>query len=76
MDGEVYSFPLAPNLQLLAFCQTILALPLILVWALQRWRRMMLNFIQLPQSIQPPEQGRWRNRSNSAHATGNGNDTT
>ena len=37
--GGVRSFPPPPNYPLLAVCQTILALPLVLLWALLCWRR-------------------------------------
>ena len=37
--GDVVSFPLRPNYSLLALCQAILALPLIMLWAALRWRR-------------------------------------
>jgi hypothetical protein len=36
---DVHQLPLSINYRLLALCQTILALPLILVWALLKWRR-------------------------------------
>jgi len=36
-DGEVRRYP-APNWPLLALCQTLLALPLILLWLALRWR--------------------------------------
>jgi hypothetical protein len=38
-DGTVYHLPPPVNYPLLALCQTILALPLILIWAVLRWRR-------------------------------------
>jgi hypothetical protein len=38
-SGAVHRLPLPPNLPLLALCQTILALPLILLWSILRWRR-------------------------------------
>ena len=38
-NGAVYRMPLRVNWPLLALCQTILALPLILLWAVLRWRR-------------------------------------
>ena len=38
-DGNVYAMPPPPNYPLLALCQTILALPLVLLWAALRWRR-------------------------------------
>jgi hypothetical protein len=38
-DGSVYRLPLPVNWPLLALCQSILALPLILLWALLRYRR-------------------------------------
>ena len=37
-DGIVRSFPPRINYPLLALCQTILALPLIMLWATLRWR--------------------------------------
>ena len=37
--GGVRSFPPPPNYPLLALCQTILALPLVMLWAVLRWRR-------------------------------------
>jgi len=38
-DGNVHRLPLCLNYPLLILCQTILALPLILLWAMFRWRR-------------------------------------
>ena len=38
-DGVVYRLPLQLSWKLLALCQTILALPLVLLWAALRWRR-------------------------------------
>jgi len=38
-DGSVYRAPPKVNWVLLVLCQTILALPLVLVWAVLRWRR-------------------------------------
>jgi hypothetical protein len=38
-DGAVHRLPLQTNWPLFALCQTILALPLILLWAMLRWRR-------------------------------------
>jgi len=37
--GLVYALPVGPNYPLLALCQAILALPLVLLWAIMRWRR-------------------------------------
>ena len=37
--GEVYQLPLSVNYPLLALCQAILALPLVLTWLALRWRR-------------------------------------
>jgi hypothetical protein len=37
-DGAVHRLPLLCNYPLLALCQTILALPLIFLWAILRWR--------------------------------------
>jgi hypothetical protein len=42
IDGgtcSVHSLPLVVNWPLFALCQTILALPLVLLWAILRWRR-------------------------------------
>ena len=39
LDGSVHRLPYVVNWSLLALCQTILALPLVLLWALLRWRR-------------------------------------
>jgi hypothetical protein len=36
---SVYRIPQTPNWPLLALCQTILALPLVMLWAVLRWRR-------------------------------------
>jgi len=38
-NGDVRRLPLRVNWPLVAFCQTILALPLILLWMVLRWRR-------------------------------------
>jgi hypothetical protein len=38
-DGKVYQFPCPVNYRLLAVCQAILAAPIILTWAVLRWRR-------------------------------------
>jgi hypothetical protein len=38
-DGAVHHRPFSVNFRVLALCQTILALPLILLWAVLRWRR-------------------------------------
>jgi hypothetical protein len=38
-DGRVYASRPLVNYPLLALCQTFLALPLVLLWALLRWRR-------------------------------------
>jgi len=38
-DGAVYRLPFRPNWSLLALCQSLLALPLILLWLLLRYRR-------------------------------------
>jgi len=38
-DGSVHPFPFRVNWPLLALCQAILALPLVLMWAVLRWRR-------------------------------------
>jgi hypothetical protein len=38
-NGAVREHPPSANWPLLALCQTILALPLILLWAIMRWRR-------------------------------------
>jgi len=38
-NGDIEVFPPDPNYRLLALCQTILALPLILLWTILRWRR-------------------------------------
>lgn len=38
-NGLVHRLPLSPNWPLLALCQTILALPLILLWLTLLWRR-------------------------------------
>ena len=38
-DGGVYLLPLQVNYPLLALCQTILALPLVVTWLALRWRR-------------------------------------
>jgi hypothetical protein len=38
-DGSVHRLPLGINWPLLALCQAILAAPLVLLWALLRWRR-------------------------------------
>jgi hypothetical protein len=40
--GHIREFPLRVNYPLLALCQTILALPLVLLWAMLRWRRMRM----------------------------------
>jgi hypothetical protein len=39
MDGSVYRMPYLVNYPLLALCQSILALPPVLLWAALRWRR-------------------------------------
>jgi hypothetical protein len=41
LRGVVYRYPTV-NWPLLALCQTILALPLVLLWAMLRWRRMRM----------------------------------
>jgi len=38
-DGIIHELPPRVNWPLLAFCQTILALPLVLLWVVLRWRR-------------------------------------
>jgi hypothetical protein len=38
-DGSIYRLPLPVTWRLLAYCQAILALPLVLIWAALRWRR-------------------------------------
>ena len=38
-DGAIHRLPLSRDWMLLAVCQTILAAPLILLWAISRWRR-------------------------------------
>jgi hypothetical protein len=38
-NGVVYRLPLVVNYSLLAICQSLLALPLIMLWAILRWRR-------------------------------------
>jgi len=38
-DGAIHRLPFRVNWLLLALCQTILALPLILLWTVLRWRR-------------------------------------
>jgi hypothetical protein len=38
-DGNVHQLPLLVNWPLLALCQAILATPLVLLWAILRWRR-------------------------------------
>jgi hypothetical protein len=38
-DGAIHRMPYRLNWPLLALCQTILALPLVLLWALLRWRK-------------------------------------
>jgi len=38
-DNGIYRMPPAPNWPLLVLCQSILALPLVLLWAVLRWRR-------------------------------------
>ena len=38
-NGDIYNWPPILNHPLLALCQSILALPLILLWAVLRWRR-------------------------------------
>lgn len=37
--GEIHALPPKPNYSLVAFCQTILALPIIFLWAVLRWRQ-------------------------------------
>ena len=38
-DGAIHPYTLEPNLPLLAICQSILALPLVMLRAVLRWRR-------------------------------------
>jgi hypothetical protein len=38
-DGSVHHLPFLVNYPLLALCQSILALPIVLLWAVLRWRR-------------------------------------
>jgi len=38
-DGRVYRLPFAVNWMLLALCQLVLAMPLVGLWAVMRWRR-------------------------------------
>jgi len=38
-DGNVYRLPLPVNWALLALCQIVLAMPLVGLWAVMRWRR-------------------------------------
>ena len=38
-DGAVHPYPPRVNWLLLALCQSILALPLVLLWAILKWRR-------------------------------------
>jgi hypothetical protein len=38
-DGHVYRLPLPVNWPLLAFCQLVLATPMLLIWGVLRWRR-------------------------------------
>jgi hypothetical protein len=42
-DGSVYRLTPGANWPLLALCQTILALPLVLLWATLRWRRRIME---------------------------------
>ena len=37
--GRVYALPVGANLLLLALCQALLALPIVVVWSVLRWRR-------------------------------------
>jgi hypothetical protein len=45
-DGSVHCLPYVVNWPLLAICQTILALPLVLLWVVLRWRRKRRPMLQ------------------------------
>jgi len=53
-DGTVYRMPPPINWKLLAICQSILASPLVFLWALHRWRaaRLQRALASIP-SVQP-----------------------
>jgi len=48
--GNIYELPLRVNWSLLALCQAILALPLVLLWTALRWRRRRATRRQLAEA--------------------------
>jgi hypothetical protein len=54
IENRVYEMPPRVNWLLLAICQSILALPLILLWAVLRWRRIRRTRLALSLSVNHP----------------------